>query len=556
MPALLSRVEAATWRLVGRAVLTGLVAGVLVVGYRLLLNTGLDGANRIYAALRQHPAWLPVWLVGAVLVGLVIAAAVKRAPAATGSGIPQVKGQILYGLKIRALPVLVVRYIGGALASLAGLSLGREGPSVQLGAGTAQGVARLTGSRGLERDHLISAGAAAGLSAAFNALLSGVVFALEEVNRSFSPLVLLTAAAAALTSDVVSSFAFGLHPVLEFVSLPALPLGQYGWLLALGPLAGAVGVATNRALLGLQTLYGRLPARWRPTIALVIALPFGLFLPRVLGGGEDLIKFAEGAGGGLAMILVLLVGKVVFTSTSFGSGTPGGIFMPILATGALTGCAFGLVAEHVGFPAEYLAPMAVCAMAATLAASLQAPITSILLVVEMSGRVEHTLPVAACVLLALLTANLLRGKPIYDVLLRRFLAVGEPALAYDDETVLELPVEMGSTAAGRRLSAIGLPGSARVVRVRRTTGTYAPTGRMVLLPGDYVQLVVEREPGRPVDLAQRDLLRGLFAPGPAGAGAVAGTGLVAEPRAGSAVEPDEGLVAEPDEGLVAGPDEP
>ncbi len=511
MRAVLSRVDSTTWRLVGRAVLTGLVAGALVVGYRMLLGAGVDLARHVYATLAERPALIPVWLVGAVVIGLLLATAVRRAPAAAGSGIPQVKGMILYGLRIRAVPVLVVRFVGGTLGSLVGLSLGREGPSVQIGATAAQGVSRIAGAGRLERDHLVSAGAAAGLSAAFNAPLSGMVFALEELHRSFSPLVLLTAAAAALTSDVVSSVALGLHPVLEFGSLPSLPLGQYGWLLLLGPLAGAVGVATNRSVLGFQTLSGRLPVRWRPVVAVVVALPFGLFLPQVLGGGEDLVRFAEGADGGVVLVLVLLVGKVLFTSTSFGSGTPGGIFMPILSVGALTGCAFGLVVMHAGTPAADVATLAVCAMAATLAASLQAPITSILLVVEMSGRVEHTLPVAACVLLALLTADLLRGRPIYDVLLHRFLAAGEPALPYDEDAVLELPVEMGSEAAGRRIASLDLPVGARIVRLRRGLSAYAPTGRTVLLPGDYVQVVVERETADGgADAGTRARLRVLF----------------------------------------------
>ena len=96
----------------------------------------------------------------------------------------------------------------------------------------------------------------------------------------------------------------------------------------------------------------------------------------VLGGGEDLIRFAETVSGGLGLVLVLLVGKLLFTSTSFGSGTPGGIFMPILAVGALTGSAFALAAGHAGLPHAYVPTLALCAMAGVLAASVQAPITT------------------------------------------------------------------------------------------------------------------------------------------------------------------------------------
>lgn len=507
----LSPRDVATWRLVWRAVLTGLVAGLLVVAYRSLLGAGVEVARRAYGALPHHPALLAGWLAAVVAAGLVVAVGLRRVPTATGSGIPQVKGMVLYGLRVPAAGVLVVRFVAGALGSLAGLSLGREGPSIQIGAAAAQGVTATVGGSRLERDHLVTAGAAAGLSAAFSAPLSGTVFALEELHRSFAPAVLLTAASAALTADVVSSVVFGLRPVLDFGSVPILPVHQYVWVVLLGPVAGAVGVLTNRALLGAQTAYGRVPARWRPVLAMGIALPFGLALPQVLGGGENLVRFAETVGGGLGVVLLLLVGKLVLTSTSFGSGIPGGIFMPILAVGALTGAAFALVARHAGLPHEYVATLALCAMAGVLAASVQAPITSVLLVVEMTGRVVHTLPVAGCVLIALLTADLLRGRPIYDVLLHRFLAAGPAAQPYDDDATVELPVELGSPAAGHRISELGLPAGTRVVRLRRSMQDYAPTARSILLPGDYVQLVVQLDPNAEApDPRHRERVRELF----------------------------------------------
>lgn len=507
----LSPRDVATWRLVWRAVLTGLVAGLLVVAYRALLGAGVDVARHVYAGVGRHPVLIVVWLVAAVAVGLVVAEALRRVPSATGSGIPQVKGMVLYGLRVPAAGVVVARFVAGALGSLAGLSLGREGPSIQLGASAAQGVTAAVGGSRLERDHLVTAGAAAGLSAAFSAPLSGTVFALEELHRTFSPVVLLTAASAALTSDVVASVVFGLQPVLDFGAVPVLPVHQYGWVVLLGPVAGATGVLTNRSLLGAQTAYQRLPARWRPVLATVLALPFGLALPQVLGGGEELVRFAETVSGGIGLMLVLLVGKLVFTSTSFGSGTPGGIFMPILAVGALTGSAFALAAGYVGLPREYVPTLTLCAMAGVLAASVQAPITSILLVAEMSGRVVHTLPVAGCVLLALLTADLLRGRPIYDVLLHRFLAAGPAAQPYDDDATLELPVELGSAAAGRRISELGLPAGARVVRLRRSLHDHVPTARSILLPGDYVQLVVQLDPSTEApDPLSRARVRELF----------------------------------------------
>ncbi len=434
---LFSRSDAATWRLVWRAALVGLVAGALVALYRMVIRWGLVAASHLYDAVREHPVLVVPWLAGAVVAGFVVAEGVRRFPAASGSGIPQVKGIVQHGLRVRAAGVLVVRFVGGALGALAGLSLGREGPTVQIGAAAAQGVSRVTRAARADQDHLIGAGAAAGLSAAFNAPLSGMVFALEEVHRTFSARVVLAATTAALTADVLSSVVFGLQPVLGFGVVPSLPLAQYGWLLLLGPVAGAVGTGMNGALLGVQTLYRSwLPARWRPVATLVVALPFGLWLPQVLGGGDDLVRRSEAATGGLTFFLLLLTAKALLTSTSFGSGFPGGIFMPMLAVGALTGTTFALAFRGAGLPSADVAAFAVCAMAGVLAAAVRAPVTSILLVTELSGGVEHTLPVAACVLLAMLTASVLRGEPIYDVLLRRFLANGSGTLEFDDGSAL------------------------------------------------------------------------------------------------------------------------
>ncbi|MBU4216161.1 MAG: ClC family H(+)/Cl(-) exchange transporter [Actinobacteria bacterium] len=432
----------------------------------------------------------------AVVVGLVIAWAVRRVPAAGGSGIPQVKGVLVDGLVVPTWPVLGVRFLGGGLGALAGLSLGREGPCVQIGASAGQVVASAVRSPAVERDHLVTAGAAAGLSAAFNAPLSGMVFALEELHRSFSPLVLLAAAAGALGADVVSSLVFGLRPVLDFGAVTSLPLGQYPWLLVLGPAAGVVAVSANRVLLGLQSAYGRMPAPLRPVLALLIALPVGLTAPMLLGGGDRLVRIAEQGAVPLVTLMGLLIGKLVFTGTSFGSGAPGGIFMPLLSLGALTGAAVATGARYAGLPASDQPALVLCAMAGVLAASLQAPITAILLVVEMSGRVVHVLPVAACALLALLTADLLRGRPIYDQLLERFLAAN-PSTVRAGQVVLDLPVERGSRADGIAAGDLALPDGVRVTQVRHGDLRHTPGTDRVLSPGDHVELqVTHPDPAR------------------------------------------------------------
>ena len=493
------------WKMAGAGVFVGLISGFLVVVYRLGIEYGTDTARWIYARIRETP-WLVVpWALAAVLAASAIAWMVKREPMAGGSGIPQTNGVVIRGLRMRWQTILPVRYIGGLLGALFGLSLGREGPSIQIGASGAQFLShRLRGERreDMQEHYLVTAGAAAGLSAAFSAPLSGMMFALEGVHRSFSPAVLMGATAASLTADFVSKYCFGLRPVLDFGDIGQLPLGEYVWLIPLGVVAGLVGSLMNRSLLGFQTLYGKLPAWSRPMIAIAIALPIGIWLPDVLGGGSNLIDMAEHAGVGLGMLCLLFVVKVLFTSTSFGSGAPGGIFMPILAVGALAGGICGEAARQcVGVPSATVAVFAVCVMTGTLAASVKTPITSILLAVEMSGTLTHMLPVAAVAFIAMLVSDLLRTKPIYGELLDRYMrAQGGPAAVAGPvgRGSMELPLEMGAIADGKRVRDVPWPSGCLIVGLRRGEREIVPRGDTRLQAGDYLMVLFSGEEERTV----------------------------------------------------------
>ncbi|MGE4353791.1 MAG: ClC family H(+)/Cl(-) exchange transporter, partial [Oscillospiraceae bacterium] len=330
---LLSKFNKLKWSLTLKGILVGLAAGLLAVLYRIGIEYGTGVAVKIYAYFRIHPLYILPWLAAIAAVGVLVSWLVKLEPMATGSGIPQVEGVVLFGLKMKWYTILAVRFVAGVLCSFFGLSLGREGPSIQIGAAGGQAVSRRFNKSGLEENYLITGGAAAGLAAAFSAPLSGMVFALEEVHRSFSPLILISATTASLSADFISKVFFGLKPVLNFATIPQLPMSLYFWLIPLGLLSGLAGSIMNKTLLGFQTLYNKLPAFLRPCVALLIALPCGMFLPLTLGSGQDLIEYAETALSGIRMLTAYRVVKLIFTSTCFGSGVPGGLFMPILAGG-------------------------------------------------------------------------------------------------------------------------------------------------------------------------------------------------------------------------------
>lgn len=175
---------------------------------------------------------------------------------ASGSGIPQVKGVILGFFKMKWFRILWVKITAGALGIGAGLSLGREGPSIQIGAVAAQGLSRLMGRTRMEERYLITSGASAGLAAAFNAPLAGTMFALEELHRNFSGAVLLPTMASAISATIVSQFFFGSATSFSFPLLVHLP-SEYLWCVVLIAVScGFAGIVFNYGLLHMDAFYG------------------------------------------------------------------------------------------------------------------------------------------------------------------------------------------------------------------------------------------------------------------------------------------------------------
>lgn len=490
---LLSDMNTLKWSLAGKGILAGIIAGFLVVLYRIAIEFGTEKSIETYLFIKHHPLFAIPWICIALIVGTLIYVLIKWEPFAKGSGIPQVEGIVLFGMKMKWFSILLVRFVAGIMASFFGVSMGREGPSIQIGAAGSQAIAKKISRNKLEENYLITAGASAGLSAAFNAPLSGIMFSLEEIHRSFSPNLLIAATTAALTADVVSKYVFGLKTVLSFVEITQLQISAYIWLPVIGVLSGVVGALVNKSLLGMGTLYGKLPPITRPAVALLIALPCGLFIPEVLGGGQNLIQISGETQVGLSMVLLFFFVKIIFTCTSFGSGVPGGIFMPILAVGALCGNIIGIAAVQVGMPSAYIPAFCVCAMAGVLSGSVKAPITSILLMAEMTGSLVHLLPVASVSFIALLTSDLLKTSPIYEVLLERITYENKKQVRKNKAcAIIEMPVELGSIADGKKIREVNWPEGALIVGVRRGEREYVPNGNMEVYHGDYL-LVLSSE---------------------------------------------------------------
>lgn len=486
-------------RLFAEGILTGAFAGLVICFFRFALNFVEEKRIYLHSVLNSldwpfHLAWLAMLF----LLAFVLNKLNKIEPLAAGSGIPQVKGAILGLIKMRWFSILWVKLTAGILGIGAGLSLGREGPSIQLGAVCAQGISRLFGRTRMEERYLMTSGASAGLAAAFNAPLAGVIFALEELHRNFSIVVLLPSMAAAFTATIISRALFGRASIFDIPDLQLLPLDHYGVLLLVALAAGLAGVVFNKGLLNIGRFYA-LPTFKTPVhkiaFALLTAGILGYSLPQVLGGGNHLINQLAQAPVSIELLLLFLAGKLLFTLVSYGCGVPGGFFLPMLVIGALTGgiCANLLVAAGL-VEAAYAPNIVVIAMAALFSSSVRAPITGTVLIMEMTASYQQLLTLAIAAMVAFVVAELCESKPIYEELLNRMLDNNKPApQLMEQRNVIELSVCSGSSVENKLIREISWPAHTLLVDVKRGEQQLTPTGDTRLMAGDFLYILTDNE---------------------------------------------------------------
>ncbi|MCP8858604.1 ClC family H(+)/Cl(-) exchange transporter [Latilactobacillus curvatus] len=483
------------FRFVGKGLLVGAFTGLVVSLFRLAIEKGLAFVITIYQGLNAHP-WYWVPLVGAnLLIGLLVAQLLKKEPNISGSGIPQVEGQLEGEFDFNWWSILWRKFVGGILSIAPGLFLGREGPSIQLGAAVGQGVAAKLLNRGADRRILIASGAAAGLSAAFNAPIAGTFFVLEEIYHNFSPLVWVTSLASAIAANFISLNFFGLTPTLHITYSQSLPINQYWHLLILGVVLGLLGYAYQKVLLWLPQLYVKipLPKAYTGLVPLLCVLPIGYFWPEILGGGNGLIAHLGQNLPTISVVAGLFLLRFVFSMISYGSGLPGGIFLPILSLGALIGALYGLIMVQLGWLAPVYVPnLIIFAMGGYFAGIGKAPFTAILLVTEMVGSLVHLMPLAILSLVAYIVVDLMGGAPIYASLLQRALGKPHRKLATFSDR-LEVPVFAGAPLEDRQVREVDWPKTCLLIAIVRGESELIPHGDTLIRAGDTLIVLTDHQ---------------------------------------------------------------
>jgi CIC family chloride channel protein len=466
-------------RLFVLTIVIGVVCGLAAVAFHVSITLASHALidQAMSAPGRTWVGWtLLTPTLGALACGVLLQYVV---PNARGSGIPQVKiAFAVRGGRLRLRDSLG-KFVIGALQLGSGSSLGREGPTVQICAGVASFLGRITGVSPKALRRLIPVGAAAGIAAAFNAPIAAVTFTIEEVVGNLDQAVLSGVIIAAALAAVIERSVLGEHPIFDVP--PVYGLRHASSLLiyaVLGVAAAVASVAFTDSLLALRLWFrkSRLPPWARPGVgglvtgALAIVAWWKLGTHGITGGGYDTLSAALTGNLGLDVMLVLCLMKLAATVFSYGSGGAGGIFAPALFIGGMLGGAVGtLDSTLLGHTGEPIGAFALVGMGAVFAGIIRAPMTSVLIIIEMTSGYSLILPLMIANMTAYVLARQWRPTPIYEALLEQDgVHLGSKRTAEDVESLrLEQLVRGDAPSRSFRLNAH----ADDIVRARRDDPT-------------------------------------------------------------------------------------
>jgi CIC family chloride channel protein len=416
------------YKVIWYAFLVGLTAGLLGSAFRWVLSHIEHLRLVFYEQIKHYPWGYPLAAALTVAAIYISVKLVKTfAPEAGGSGIQEIEGALDGVRPLRWKRVIPVKFIGGLFSLGAGLVLGREGPTVQMGAAVGKMIQDL-----LKKSHryfnvLVSAGAASGLAAAFNAPLAGVVFIIEELHGHFKYTFISFVAIiiASAISDIVSRILIGPNPVLQVLQYPPPPIPMYWTFVVLGFIFGFLGLAFNQTLLRFLDWFEVINRRTILLSALIVGViisAVGFVAPQAIGGGYELIRDVMFHPPAVELLVFLFVLRFFLIMISYATGAPGGIFAPLVSLGVLFGTIFGIVVKTL-FPHEIpnVGVYAIAGMAGMFAATVRAPLTGIVLAAEMTSDFNIILPLMLTGAIAAVTTSALGNKPIYTLLLERAL---------------------------------------------------------------------------------------------------------------------------------------
>jgi len=433
--------------LIGMSIVVGLGTGLGAIAFIKLIEYFRElffgsSAEVLTSFLGEFNYWIAIIpMAGGLLVGPIV---YKFASEARGHGVPEVMLAVARKGGIIRARVALAKAVASAICIGSGGSAGREGPIVQIGSAIGSAVGQIFKMPAARTKILVGCGAAAGISAVFNAPIAGVIFSLEIILgdfaiKTFSPVLL-----SSVVASVVSRSFFGNHPAFDVPSYTLVSAWEIPLYMILGGFCGSVAVLFTTTLQKTEELFEKLKVipMLKPAIGGLLLGIIGIYFPQVFADGYDTIKHTLYGNMAVWLTLVLIFLKIVATNLTLGSGNSGGIFAPSLFIGAVAGGTFGYVV-HLLFPGITATEgaYALVGMAALVAGTTHAPITAILIIFEMTSDYRIILPLMVAVVFSTLVARRIFDPSIYTIkLIKRgiFLKGGKDSAVMQASRVEEI----------------------------------------------------------------------------------------------------------------------
>ena len=483
------------FRLTVQGIMVGIFAGLMVCLYRFLLYGSEHVLREYLNVINGNLIYTILFFIALAVMGLLVDWLTKWEVDSAGSGIPQVYAEVKGHMEANWAKVLFSKIVSGVLTALGGLSLGPEGPSVQIGGMAGKGIAKLFKGSKTDELRLILVGSAVGITAAFNAPLAGVIFVFEEINHGFDKTLVFIALVSAIVSDIISKVIFGQSTALTF-PIHNIPLESYWLLIILGILIGLLGYVYNVGMIRSSDIVANLkiPSWLKFVLVFLVSGVVALTIPEISDGGHFMMDMLDIAMPSLGVLMLLLVLKYLFSMFSFSSGAPGGIFLPILVLGAYIGAVFGsAIVPAFGFEHDLIYKFVVISMAGFFAATVRSPITGVVLIAEMCGSTESLVAMIIVSLIAYVVPTLLGNEPIYESLYDRLLLnknrefVKKPS----KHVLSEYLVPLDCNYINFKIKDIPFPKNAIVVSVIRNGKYIIPTDDFHIKYSDQIHVLTD-----------------------------------------------------------------
>ena len=501
------------------SMLTGIFAGVVVTFYNILMSLGEETSISLYTLVRDNPAFVPLLFAGLAAGSLVIGTVAKLVPMVRGSGIPQIEGAARGKVRFNWYITMCSMFAASLACVFMGYPAGAEGPSLEIGGCAGSAVGTILKRNQMVKRLQIASGASSGLAVAFNAPVTGLVFAMEEAFRSFSPQVFICAAisvvSALFTRNALRFAVLGGDKVgFTFVNFDfEFAFDGAGgifclWVVLAAVIVSLLGVGFYYAVFATKKLFKKITffkGVGKFIIPFVFAGSAGLVTVYSIGGGHDFIQsLASGGTGeieierifgiGVAVsLLIVVIIRMITGVLSMGCGVPCGVFIPMLAIGAGAGALLSILFQKAGMDGVYSDYLVIICMASFFTCVVKAPITGIVMVFELTGQFRNFLPALIGIVIGYLIGMLFKTEAIYEKSLEQYIDDRKIKLNFVKERV-RLLIHEHTKADGTPVRAVVWPTNGLVVELIHEDGSQTvPDGETVLHAGQEIVFECETD---------------------------------------------------------------